>query len=240
MKEFWEREIGLVGKMLARDSRNFHGWSYRRLVVAELEKLGTLESTCEGQGSSQEGVSSDQGDLQPSMTTQEFEYTNKMLRNNLSNFSAWHNRSKLIPRLIDERRLGPDHRRKLYEDEMAKVGEALSIDPYDQSLWYYYQFLTTEMWNGPEGCFRVFTEAECRGYLNKEVETLRELLDDFDDCKWIPQYLIEHSVTLGSSGSNERLSEEDLRKWLDLLHKLDPLRKRRWDDLADRVTNLFQ
>src|SRR5271163_2090904 len=29
-RKLWHEELGLVGKMLARDSRNFHGWGYRR------------------------------------------------------------------------------------------------------------------------------------------------------------------------------------------------------------------
>ncbi len=39
-----------------------------------------------------------------SMAESEFEYTTrKITTEDLSNFSAWHGRSKLIPRLLDER-----------------------------------------------------------------------------------------------------------------------------------------
>lgn len=83
--EFWLQELDLVGKMLNLDSRNFHGWGYRRMVVAALE-------------SNQSRIK------QPpqSLTEQEFQYTTRMIEANLSNFSAWHNRSKLIPRLLNE------------------------------------------------------------------------------------------------------------------------------------------
>lgn len=37
------------------------------------------------------------------MVEAEFEYTERMFRTDLSNFSALHNRSQLIPRLLDER-----------------------------------------------------------------------------------------------------------------------------------------
>ena len=80
-RPIWEDELGLVGKMLGRDSRNFHGWRYRRIVVANLES-----STLDGS----------------SMAKSELDYTTKMIRQNLSNFSAWHNRTKLIARFLDE------------------------------------------------------------------------------------------------------------------------------------------
>jgi geranylgeranyl transferase type-2 subunit alpha len=84
--QFWLRELSLVGKMLTLDSRNFLGWGYRRTVVAALEsspKKPTKEPP-------------------QSMAEQEFQYTTRMIEANLSNFSAWHSRSKLIPRLLNE------------------------------------------------------------------------------------------------------------------------------------------
>ena len=85
-RRMWHEELGLVGKMLSLDSRNFHGWGYRRTVIAALES-DSLNS----------------GENSRSMVEQEFRYTTKMIESNLSNFSAWHNRSKLIPLLLDER-----------------------------------------------------------------------------------------------------------------------------------------
>jgi len=108
-RELWNRELGLVGKMLTRDSRNFHGWGYRRTVVSELE-------SSELNGSS--------------MVEPEFEYTTKMIKSNLSNFSAWHRRSKLIPRLLNERNADDAMRRKfldsgavslLSQDDLANI-----------------------------------------------------------------------------------------------------------------------
>ncbi len=93
----WNRELILVGKMLVKDSRNFHGWGYRRKVVAELES-----SKLDGQ----------------SMAETEFEYTTRMIHGDkgLSNFSAWHRRSKLIPRLLDERNADDTARRQFLDD----------------------------------------------------------------------------------------------------------------------------
>lgn len=98
-RELWKGELLLVSKMLSRDSRNFHGWGYRRIVVSALEssELAT--------------------DLEPrSMAKEELDYTTRMIKTNLSNFSAWHNRSKLIPRLLDESGADDSQRRKMLDE----------------------------------------------------------------------------------------------------------------------------
>ena len=99
-RSIWIQELGLVSKMLARDSRNFHGWGYRRKIVAELE-------TPELQGKS--------------MVETEFAYTTKMFNASLSNFSALHTRSKLIPILLDERKADDASRRQFLDDGMLRL-----------------------------------------------------------------------------------------------------------------------
>lgn len=94
-RSLWEDELKLVGKMLTRDSRNFHGWGYRRTVVAQLEDLH-LNGT--------------------SRAREEYEYTTKMIGQNLSNFSAWHNRSKLILRILDEEKASPSERKAMLDE----------------------------------------------------------------------------------------------------------------------------
>lgn len=83
--------------MLTLDSRNFHGWGYRRLVVQTLQQLGTSEEAT-------------------NMTQQEFDYAKKMIGANLSNFSAWHYRTKLIQQLLDEQAASDDERKKMLQD----------------------------------------------------------------------------------------------------------------------------
>lgn len=95
-----------MGKMLTHDSRNFHGWSYRRTVVEQLESDALATESQEGEGR----ISSS------GMVEEEYSYTTRMVRTSLSNFSAWHNRSKLIPRLLDERKADESARRKFLDD----------------------------------------------------------------------------------------------------------------------------
>lgn len=99
-RSLWEDELKLVGKMLVRDSRNFHGWGYRRTVVDKLE--GPL---LEGK----------------SMCRDEYDYTTKMIGQNLSNFSAWHNRSRLILRILDEEKANDHERRQMLDDGKAAL-----------------------------------------------------------------------------------------------------------------------
>lgn len=94
-RPLWEDELKLVGKMLARDSRNFHGWGYRRTVVDRLESPLLNGRT---------------------MCRDEYDYTTKMIGQNLSNFSAWHNRSRLILRILDEEKASADERKQMLDD----------------------------------------------------------------------------------------------------------------------------
>ena len=55
-----------------------------------------------------------------SIIEQEFEYTTRMTGSNLSNFSAWHNRSKLIPKLLDERQADDASRRAMLDEGIGE------------------------------------------------------------------------------------------------------------------------
>lgn len=107
VRKSWQQELALAGKVLSLDSRNFHGWGYRRTVIAALESDELQNAT-----------------TVKTMTEQEFEYTTKMINSNLSNFSAWHNRSKLIPRLLDERAADGAARRKFLNEGRLLFGVA--------------------------------------------------------------------------------------------------------------------
>jgi geranylgeranyl transferase type-2 subunit alpha len=107
-RRLWGEELGLVGKMLTRDSRNFHGWGYRRTVIASLESKALNGN---------------------SMAQAEFDYTTKMIGLNLSNFSAWHNRSKLILSILNEKAATDEERHQMLDD-----GKPLDYTAYLQTL----------------------------------------------------------------------------------------------------------
>ncbi|KAF2147166.1 uncharacterized protein K452DRAFT_330663, partial [Aplosporella prunicola CBS 121167] len=220
-RHLWQEELGLVGKMLNRDSRNFHGWSYRRIVVAHLEQLPAAEV---------KGTTS--------MVEPEFAYTTKMINTNLSNFSAWHNRSKLIPRLLAERNADASARRAFLAAEFAFIQRALYTDPYDQSLWFYHAYLmsTVDLRTPTDAriCFELnsgssLPEETCE----EQLESIKDMMDGAEDCKWIYQALLYCALALKAvNPDSTSVSDNEMTVWLAELRKLDPLRSGRWDDLG--------
>ena len=209
----WEEELELVGKMLSRDSRNFLGWGYRRTVIASLESPQLDLATGQDGGTEASAIQS------RSMALAELEYTTKMIGTNLSNFSAWHNRTKLILQYLREQQATDDDRRKMLDEgesilrvfpifpktdhaELSLIHRAL-FDPYDASLWSYHHNLlcTFDPKTAPLTMAPNLSPAERLQYLHKEREFVEEMLDpdgddagegaDVDDCKWIFQRLID-------------------------------------------------
>ncbi|KAL2001489.1 hypothetical protein VTN02DRAFT_1690 [Thermoascus thermophilus] len=216
-RRFWQEELALVGKMLSLDSRNFHGWGYRRFITETLENF-TPDAK--------------------SMAREELDYTTKMIKTNLSNFSAWHYRTKLIQRFLDETSASDEERKKMLEDELTLIHNAL-FDPYDQSLWFYHQNLmcTFDPTLAAQTMAPNLTNSERLDYVRKEIEAIEELLDGAEDCKWIYQALIE--CTLLASKIEGTLSGEaqaNVRRWLGELQKLDPLRRGRWLDFEQSIS----
>ncbi|KAF2668783.1 protein prenylyltransferase [Microthyrium microscopicum] len=202
--QFWKEEVGLVGKMLTRDERNFHGWDYRRHVILQLEEL-----------------------QQVSMVESEFEYTTKMIRKALQNFSALHYRSKLIPRLLSERNASNTDRRKLFDQELDMMQEAL-IDPFNQSAWFYHQYLMSTLDCAYPAADLIITDlldSDRQRYLEQEIERIKEILEDYDDCKWIYQSLLQYHADFAAYVSTPK---DEVGQWLSELQRLDPMRSKRW------------
>lgn len=98
--------------MLSLDGRNFHGWGYRRAIISALtDVIFTIDREV---GEPDEGVKHEQ-----SLTQREFEYTTKMIKSNLSNFSAWHNRSKLALKLLNDASADDERRKQTLDDGMS-------------------------------------------------------------------------------------------------------------------------
>ncbi|ODA78056.1 hypothetical protein RJ55_06659 [Drechmeria coniospora] len=217
-RKVWETELDLTSKMLSKDHRNFHAWGYRRIVVEKLESADLLGG---------------------SMAESEFAYTTAMIRLNLSNFSAWHSRSQLIPRLLDDRDADDKARSAFLAAELSLVREGLNVGPEDQSLWYYHQFLMTHIvdHHHRHSIAPALTISERIAYVRGEIDEIKDLLDDYDDIKWIYEALLEYTVDLSRLAKQEDAEShvvpiQDLQFWLSKLRALDPMRTGRWDDVS--------
>ncbi|KAK7920103.1 protein prenylyltransferase [Apiospora marii] len=226
-RDFWVAELALDSKMLTKDRRNFHAWSYRRFIVSALES----------------GAKNDGGNTAKSMTESEFAYTYSMIKVDLSNFSAWHNRSKLAPRLLDERGADDAARKEFLDQELELAREGLNVGPEDQSLWYYHQFLMDQIIAlGVDGkdakadglIAPNLSLADRREFVDREVAEIKDLLEDYADVKLIYEALLEYAMAyraLGESDAADAANQDEMMSWLAKLKELDPLRRGRWDDL---------
>lgn len=211
----------LDSKMLSYDARNFHGWSYRREIAAALADCSQLTNDPQ------------------SVTETEFAYTTKMIKSNLSNFSAWHNRSKLLCPLLDGRKADGQARRQFLNEELEFITSALYTDPADQSLWFYHRCLTDLVAKPDSILGNIVPEmdvSERLALINAQLDMLTDMLDDADDCKWIYQSLIDYHLLRSQLDGQPAAGVEELHTWLARLKELDPLRRARWDDLAKSLS----
>jgi len=194
-KTNWDREMYIVERMLEADARNFHAWDYRRYVLASTPVRRP--------------------------ETVELAYTTKKIESNFSNFSAWHQRTKILPILWESGKLD---RAQSVRQELAFVQNAMWSDPEDQSVWLYHRWL--------------IGDGQDRGILSQEIDGIQELLKEQPDSKWCMESLVHykslliqrHASDVGPKGVKE-LGKECLAL-LGELEALDPLRQRRYRDLA--------
>ncbi|KAJ1807259.1 Rab geranylgeranyltransferase, partial [Coemansia sp. RSA 2598] len=114
----WDGELRLVAKLLAVDARNFHGWDYRRFVVARIREAS---------------------DDAAAVDRSEFLFTTEQINRDCANHSAWHNRSKLLPAILSE--LSEEKRQEVIDKEVDLILNAIYTDPDDQNAWLYHEWL---------------------------------------------------------------------------------------------------
>lgn len=139
--------------------------------------------------------------------------------------------------MLNEDNASQEQRKKMLDEEFGLIQKAL-FDPYDQSLWFYHQALMACL--DPETAEKTMasnlTTEERLTYIAAERVFVEEVLEDAKDCKWVYQSLIECAILEGKNkdGMHEE-SKRDVREWLEVLKKLDPLRKGRWEDMERSV-----
>ena len=105
-----EKELLLTEQFLEADERNFHCWNYRRCVLSQLEQMSDAEKR-----------------------NKEVAFTTKLIQRNFSNYSAWHERSKMLELSMTN-----------IEKELKTVDTAIFTEPDDQTAWIYHRWLIAQ------------------------------------------------------------------------------------------------
>ncbi|KAH7650224.1 Rab geranylgeranyltransferase [Cryptosporidium bovis] len=117
-------ELELCKKLLNFDDRNFHCWKHRSFILTCLRYLSVKYSW---------------KDFQKNLHIEEFKFLNKLIENNFSNYSAWHQRILLS---------GNNHLFNTLDDfdrEVKLAHTAIFTEPNDQSVWQYYSWLIEKL-----------------------------------------------------------------------------------------------
>jgi geranylgeranyl transferase type-2 subunit alpha len=101
--------------------------------------------------------------------------------------------------------------RQRRDEEFELVRQAMFVDPEDESVWTYHDWL--------------ISLDPARDVLDREIDSIRQLYELEPDSKWCTQALAHYL-----SMQNTQTSKEEARELLDQLGKKDPKRSRRYDD----------
>lgn len=199
--KIWLKELAIVGKLLEMDARNFHGWHYRRYIVSTVERLS---GNC--------------------LNSQEFEYTTAKINQNISNFSAWFQRTNIIEHMLARDQIAD--KESFIDDEFQYIKNAMFTDAEDQSVWTYL------IWFIKESALKEHMTSEKYSSMLKELTEIIELINDDDisfsgkDNIWCLKTLLVIEFI------QKDILKEDIksksREYLDKLIIIDPLRKNRY------------
>ena len=152
-----------------------------------------------------------------------------MISQNLSNFSAWHQRSILAPKLLAERAASDDARRAFLDQEFETIVAALYTDPYNASAWSYHRWLMANYLSTPTDPSSIpiatYNDDEKLSQAHKQLDQIIELHDLESDCKQLVTALLQYTLQLPPQDT-KRASK--LSAYLAELKRIDPLRTGRW------------
>lgn len=189
-----------------------HGWHYRRYIISKLEQ-----------------------DTGESFALKEFEYTTERINKDFSNFSAWHNRTKLIPVLLEAKPTAQfESSLEFLQEELKYLKNAMYTDPQDQSVWIYLRWLLTSEIFVKKLDQKIYSEI-----LKQELQNLKELNelerdDNGVENNWCLKTLVTVETILQKVDIENKIEykteiEESLVKLIDI----DALRKNRYIYLSE-------
>ncbi|EGW34992.1 alpha subunit of geranylgeranyl transferase type 2 [Spathaspora passalidarum NRRL Y-27907] len=233
----WMYEFAVVSKLLELDQRNFHGWQYRRFIVENIEKESVAKDP------SHEKV------ILLKIKLDEFDYTTTKVQSDFSNFSAWHNRGNLIPKiykLVHEIEVPAEFKERvklfdnpydilIHELDMIKTG--IYMSPEDTSIWSYYNWLLTD-----DFFTKAYSKEEYLKVLHNQLEVISEVNelekeDNGQDNIWCLKSIIFTKTLINKQQRGEVLTDE-IKSYLKILIKIDPLRKGKYEDQLRGVVGI--
>lgn len=190
----WKRELALCAQLLDLDQRNFHCWNYRRYVVREGKPISNKENLA---------------------------FTTKKIEQNFSNYSAWQQRSALLPVVYDTR----ESLAAALDEEFELVKSAFYTEPSDQSAWFYHRWLRTM--------------SRSKERLEAELVTCDELLEEEQNSKWAlltKVFLLEELAKDEGANSTRLVPAIEI---LEQLPSLDSLRANFYLDYKGKLQRLL-
>lgn len=204
--KIWLRELAIVSKVLQMDPRNYHGWHYRRILIANIERMT--------------GESRDK---------EELDYATANTNKNISNYSAWHQKAVLIPKMFEKNEI--EDEREFVLKEFMYIINAIYTDAEDQSVWFYTEWFVKN---------KLFMDALGRDDFIKQLQELQQniLAINEDDLQfsgkqnnWCLKILIVLEDVLESLHLQFTPHSQE---YLKQLIKADPLRKNRYLHLLNK------
>lgn len=218
--------LGIVSKQMALRNEQVidrsypafftvHGWDYRRYIQSQLALPVSLRKEYNGPPFPRSLLDADLPTelrkYQERLVNDELAYTLSKIESNFSNFSAWHQRSLLLPAIWSSQRLNEQQLRSKRDEEFELIRQAMFVDPDDQSVWTYHDWL--------------INLDPALDVLDREIGSIRELLEIEPDSRWCMQALANYLT--------QRSKEGDLKEAESLLGRLmviDVDRKERYAD----------
>jgi geranylgeranyl transferase type-2 subunit alpha len=216
---FLEQELQVTAQFLSLDERNFHGWNYRRFIVAclcgnpsgelilEDENITLMGAQIRVGNGVEIGIPVTKADIRKRLRT-EFDFTSQKIQQNFSNGSAFHHRSLLLQVMLDQ------NYDVSLEQELELTHNAMFTEPDDQTAWWYYDFLLTQYHETID--------------LEEEKELLEELIDaEGGQAKWALLALFQILSRI-ERNDNNLIRQKEI---LDTLVTLDPVSRARYKDM---------